>query len=183
VIWIRGQPANRALQDFFYICVSHLSDRGFASPVVDAEAEAAKKKKELMDKEIEKVKQEYEEKQRKKKAKKKSKDDDKDKKKDDEDEDKAEKERDDKVSGISSSLPQRNCTGIDPEFKNSVDQSHSGQYEFQRQARGYCACLRPAQASAFHSQRYCPLTSAETSTKCESTVYATWRLRSEISNE
>jgi hypothetical protein len=51
-------------QDFFYICTSHLSDRGFASPIVDAEAEAAKKKKELMDKEIAKIKQEYEEKQK-----------------------------------------------------------------------------------------------------------------------
>lgn len=90
----------KSLQDFFYVCVSHLSDRGFASAVVDAEAEAAKKKKELMDKEIEKIKQEYEEKQRKKKSKKKSKDDDKDKKKDDEDDDKAEKERDEKVSSL-----------------------------------------------------------------------------------
>ncbi|OCT54885.1 hypothetical protein CLCR_03107 [Cladophialophora carrionii] len=91
------RPTNRDAQDFFYICVSHLSDKGFASPIVDAEAEAARKKKELLDKEIEKIKQEYEEKQRKKKAKKKAKEDDKDKKKDDDDDDKAEKERDDKV--------------------------------------------------------------------------------------
>lgn len=89
-------------QDFFYVCVSHLSDRGFASPVVDAEAEAAKKKKQLMDQEIQKVKDEYEEKQRKKKSKKSSKDDgkDKDKQKDEDDESKAEKERDDKVSSL-----------------------------------------------------------------------------------
>ncbi|KIW96755.1 uncharacterized protein Z519_02146 [Cladophialophora bantiana CBS 173.52] len=90
-------PDNK---DFFYVCVSHLSDRGFASPVVDAEAEAAKKKKEWMDKEIEKIKQEYEEKQRKRKAKKKAKDDDKDKRKEEEDDDKAEKERDDKIKAI-----------------------------------------------------------------------------------
>ncbi|OAG38398.1 hypothetical protein AYO21_07381 [Fonsecaea monophora] len=90
-------PDNK---DFFYVCVSHLSDRGFASPIVDAEAEAAKKKKEWMDKEIEKIKQEYEEKQRNKKAKKKAKDDDKDKKKDDDDDGKAEKERDDKIKAI-----------------------------------------------------------------------------------
>ncbi|KIW10162.1 hypothetical protein PV08_11123 [Exophiala spinifera] len=93
-------PDNK---DFFYICPSHLSDRGFASPVVDAEAEAAKKKKEWREKEIEKVKQEYEEKQKKKKAKKKSKDD-KDKKKDndddDDDDDKAEKERDEKIKAL-----------------------------------------------------------------------------------
>lgn len=95
-------------QDFFYICVSHLNDKGFAAPVVDAEAEAAKKKKELRDQEIQKVKDEYEEKQRKKKSKKSSKEDekDKDKKKDDDDESKAEKERDDKVS-----------SGLKPESK------------------------------------------------------------------
>ncbi|EXJ86387.1 hypothetical protein A1O3_03338 [Capronia epimyces CBS 606.96] len=82
-------PDNK---DFFYICVSHLNDRGFASPIVDQEAEAAKKRKELMDQEIEKIKQEYEEKQRKKKGKEKGKE-----KKDDDDDSKAEKERDDKV--------------------------------------------------------------------------------------
>jgi AAA-ATPase Vps4-associated protein 1 len=88
-------------QDFFYICPGHLTDPGFASPVINAEAEAAKAKKAAMDKEIEKVKLEYEEKQKKKKEKKKAKkgdDKDKDKKKEDEeDEGKAEKERDDKV--------------------------------------------------------------------------------------
>ncbi|EXJ80194.1 hypothetical protein A1O1_08336 [Capronia coronata CBS 617.96] len=86
-------PDNK---DFFYICVSHLSDKSFASPVVDEEAEAAKRKKELMDREIEKIKQEYEEKQKKKKAK----DNSKEKKKDDDDDGKAEKERDDKIKAI-----------------------------------------------------------------------------------
>ncbi|KIW71440.1 hypothetical protein PV04_03609 [Phialophora macrospora] len=102
--YVCHKPSTKVLitpdnKDFFYVCVSHLSDRGFASPIVDAEAEAARKKKELMDKEIEKIKQEYEEKQRKKKAKKKAKDDDKGKK-DDDDDDKAEKERDDKIKAI-----------------------------------------------------------------------------------
>lgn len=82
------------IQDFFYICVSHLADRGFASPIVDAEAEAARLKKEAMDREIAKVKAEYEEKQKKKKAKKKEKDSKEKEKKDDEDD---EKERDEKV--------------------------------------------------------------------------------------
>lgn len=81
------------LQDFFYICASHLADRGFASPIIDAEAEAARLKKEAMDKEIAKIKAEYEEKQRKKKAKKKDKGEKEKEKKDDEDE----KERDEKV--------------------------------------------------------------------------------------
>ncbi|KAI0161583.1 AAA-ATPase Vps4-associated protein 1-domain-containing protein [Xylariaceae sp. FL1272] len=65
-------------QDFFYVCPSHLKDRGFASPIVDHEAIAARKKKE-MDEEIAKVKKEYEEKQRKKNEKEKEKDKDKDK--------------------------------------------------------------------------------------------------------
>jgi len=88
--------ANSQVQDFFYTCQSHLSDTGFVSPVIDAEAEAAKKKKEMMDREIEKVKQEYEEKQKRKKGKKKAKDDE---------DDKAEKERDDKVKNITICLP------------------------------------------------------------------------------
>ncbi|KAJ9612443.1 hypothetical protein H2200_004040 [Cladophialophora chaetospira] len=100
-------PDNK---DFLYICVSHLSDRGFASPVVDAGEEAAKKKKELLDIEIEKIKQEYEEKQRKKKAKRKAKDDDKDKKKADEDDDKAEKERDDKIKALQTNANGNNKT-------------------------------------------------------------------------
>ncbi|KAK4940103.1 hypothetical protein LTR10_019732 [Elasticomyces elasticus] len=91
-------PDNK---DFFYVCPSHLTDRGFASPIIDAESEAAKKKKEALEKEIEKIKQEYEEKQRKK-GKKKTKDDDKDKKKNEEEDDKAEKERDDKIKALQS---------------------------------------------------------------------------------
>ncbi|KAK5250647.1 hypothetical protein LTS03_000228 [Exophiala xenobiotica] len=91
-------PDNK---DFFYICPSHLSDRGFASAIIDAEAEAAKMKKEAMEQEIEKIKQEYEERQKKKKAKQKSKDDANGKKKDgDDDDDKAEKDRDDKIKAV-----------------------------------------------------------------------------------
>lgn len=121
---------NRTCQDFFYVCGSHLVDKGFASPVVDAEAEAAKKKKELMDQEIAKIKEEYEEKQRKKKAKKKSKDEDKDKKKNDDDDDgKAEKERDDKVSfpfiqplmDSSSNKPKIKALQADPDAGQAKD--------------------------------------------------------------
>jgi archaellum component FlaD/FlaE len=92
-------------QDFFYTCAGHLSDKGFASPIIDAEAVAAKQKEEAKKREIERVVQEYEEKQRKKKEKRKAEDDakdkedEKDKKKAEADEDsKAEKERDEKVS-------------------------------------------------------------------------------------
>ncbi|KAF3934702.1 hypothetical protein ABW20_dc0105622 [Dactylellina cionopaga] len=66
-------------QDFFYICPAHLTDRGFATAIVDEAAEAEKKKKEEMDKEIEKLKKEYEEKVKRKEEKKKDKDKDKDK--------------------------------------------------------------------------------------------------------
>ena len=127
-----GQPFS---QDFFYICVSHLGDKGFASPVVDAEAEAARKKKELMDQEIEKIKQEYEEKQRKKKGKKKAKDDDKDKKKNDDDDDKAEKERDEKV-GLGSYLDSQS-PGPRKLKLNPADQSVADWCQFQRQVRRY----------------------------------------------
>jgi hypothetical protein len=82
-------------KDFFYVCRSHLTDRGFASPIIDEKAAEEKRKKEAMDKEIEKIKLEYEAKMKAKKAKKK-KDDDKDKKDDDKED--VEKERDDKVS-------------------------------------------------------------------------------------
>ncbi|KAB8288870.1 hypothetical protein EYC80_010773 [Monilinia laxa] len=58
-------PENK---DFFYVCPSHLKDKGFATPIIDEAAIAAKKKKE-MDDEIERVKQEFEEKQKKKKQK------------------------------------------------------------------------------------------------------------------
>ncbi|KAF3222893.1 hypothetical protein TWF106_005321 [Orbilia oligospora] len=68
------------VKDFFYICPSHLDDRGFATAVIDEAAEAEKRKKEEMDKELEKLKQEFEEKQKRKEEKKKDKDKDKDKK-------------------------------------------------------------------------------------------------------
>ena len=85
-------PDNR---DFFFVCDGHLKDTGFASPIVDKDAEEAKKKKEEMAKAIEEVKKEYEERQKKKKDKKDKKDDEKkDSKKD---EQKDEKERDEKV--------------------------------------------------------------------------------------
>ncbi|KAK6499611.1 hypothetical protein TWF481_009976 [Arthrobotrys musiformis] len=64
-------------KDFFYICPSHLNDRGFATAVVDEAAEAEKRKKEEMEKELEKIKQEFEEKQKRKEEKKKDKDKDK----------------------------------------------------------------------------------------------------------
>ncbi|KAI0181562.1 DUF1742-domain-containing protein [Hypoxylon sp. FL1284] len=68
-------PENK---DFFYVCPSHLKDRGFCSPIIDHEAVAAKKKKEVDD-EFERVKKEYEEKQRKKKEKESKKDDESEK--------------------------------------------------------------------------------------------------------
>ena len=89
-------------QDFFYVCKTHLKDKGFANPVVDEKAQAEKQKKEAMDREIEKIKKEYEERQKQKKAKKKSKDEKDKKKEEDEDDGKAEKERDDKASQTSS---------------------------------------------------------------------------------
>ncbi|KAI3396836.1 hypothetical protein diail_11607 [Diaporthe ilicicola] len=69
-------------QDFFFVCPSHLKDRGFCSPIIDQAAIDAKKKKD-MEAEVEKVKKEYEERQLKKKEEsEKSKDKDKDKDKD-----------------------------------------------------------------------------------------------------
>jgi len=88
-------PDNR---DFFYVCDGHLKDTGFASPIVDKDAEEAKKKREDMAKAIEEVKKEYEEKQRKKKDKKDKKDDEKKDSKNEEQKD--EKERDEKVMKV-----------------------------------------------------------------------------------
>lgn len=93
-------------KDFFYICVGHLSDRGFCQPdAEEAAALTAKKKQDELDSEIAKVKKEYDEKQKLKREKRKSKDE-KDKKKSEESksteeqEDKDdEKARDDKVGG------------------------------------------------------------------------------------
>lgn len=55
-------------QDFFYVCSSHLKDRGFCTPIIDQAALEAKRKREL-EEEVSRVKKEYEEKQRKKKEK------------------------------------------------------------------------------------------------------------------
>lgn len=53
-------------KDFFYTCTSHLSDRGFASPIIDEKAEAEKRKQEELAKEKEAVIKEYEESMKKK---------------------------------------------------------------------------------------------------------------------
>ncbi|KAK6358870.1 hypothetical protein TWF696_000050 [Orbilia brochopaga] len=69
-------------KDFFYICPSHLTDKGFATEQVDEAAEAERKKKEEMDKELEKLKKEYEEKMKRKEEKKQDKGKGKEKTKD-----------------------------------------------------------------------------------------------------
>lgn len=90
-------------QDFFYICPSHLTDRNFCSPIIDAAEVEAKAKRDAMAKEIEKVKKEYEERQARKAKKSGDKDKDKEKEKEkdkdgeDKDDKTAENERDDKV--------------------------------------------------------------------------------------
>ena len=62
------------LQDFFYICSGHLTDRGFCQPEADeAKRVADQKKQEELDREIEAVKKEYEEKQKLKREKRKAK--------------------------------------------------------------------------------------------------------------
>ncbi|RAL64538.1 hypothetical protein DID88_002012 [Monilinia fructigena] len=97
-------PENK---DFFYVCPSHLKDKGFATPIIDEAAIAAKKKKE-MDDEIERVKQEFEEKQRKKQKEKETANknekekDGKDKKNDGKED---EKKTDEKKKSDSASLP------------------------------------------------------------------------------
>ncbi|KAK3216259.1 hypothetical protein GRF29_8g2753962 [Pseudopithomyces chartarum] len=114
--WICYKPSTSVLitpdnKDFFYICIGHLSDRGFCQPDADeAAAAAARKKKEELEAEIEKVKKEYEEKQkikrekRKEKAKEKDKDKDKEGKKADEEEDKTdEKAKEDRIKELSKS--------------------------------------------------------------------------------
>lgn len=93
------------LQDFFYICAGHLTDRGFCQPEAEeAKRVADQKKQEELDREIEAVKKEYEQKQQLKREKRKGKDKEKDKEKEkeakakEEDEDKQdEKAKDDKV--------------------------------------------------------------------------------------
>ncbi|KIH94254.1 hypothetical protein SPBR_06002 [Sporothrix brasiliensis 5110] len=95
-----GRP-ECSIQDFFYICPSHLRDRGFCTPIVDKAAEEAKKKKAAEEKEaeikaeMERVKKEYEEKQKKKNDKKEKKDE-KDKKDKEDKKDDKEKEKDEK---------------------------------------------------------------------------------------
>ncbi|KAF9738720.1 UPF0589 protein C32H8.01c [Paraphaeosphaeria minitans] len=116
--WICYKPSTSVLitpnnKDFFYVCVGHLSDRGFCQPDADeAAAAAARNKKEELDLEIEQVKKEYEEKQRikrekrKEKAKEKDKEKEKDAKKTDEEEDKSdEKTKDDKVRIVTARKP------------------------------------------------------------------------------
>ncbi|KAL8718720.1 MAG: hypothetical protein Q9225_004184 [Loekoesia sp. 1 TL-2023] len=96
-------------KDYFYICLGHLKDRGFCTPVIDAAEAAAKKKKEELDREIELIKKEYEEKIKKRKKSKESKQKEKSSNtsKDDkagnsndnnkDEDEKAEKEKNDKV--------------------------------------------------------------------------------------
>lgn len=85
-------------KDWFFTCPGHLSNRGFAIPVVDQEAEAAKHRKEELDREIEAIKKEYEEKMKKKKGK--YKDKDKDKQEKTGDSKKEEEEMDGKVKAL-----------------------------------------------------------------------------------
>ncbi|KZZ92354.1 hypothetical protein AAP_03009 [Ascosphaera apis ARSEF 7405] len=91
-------PDNK---DFFYVCPIHLEDRGFASPIIDTEAEAAKRRKEALDKEIERVKAEYEEKMKRKAAEKAAEDnkDGENDKAQDTDKEKQKREEDDKKAG------------------------------------------------------------------------------------
>ncbi|KAH8697218.1 VPS4-associated protein 1 [Talaromyces proteolyticus] len=101
-------PDNKKPKDFFYVCPSHLKDRGFCSPIIDAEEDAKKKKDEELAREIEQVKQEYEEKQKRKKEKKKEKkekkeeeDEDKESKKSEKEDDrKAEQEKNNKIEEL-----------------------------------------------------------------------------------
>jgi AAA-ATPase Vps4-associated protein 1 len=79
-------------KDFFYVCPVHLKDRGFCSPIVDAEQDAKKKRDEELAREIENVKREYEEKQKRRKEKEKEKEKEKGKEKDKEAEKKREKD-------------------------------------------------------------------------------------------
>ncbi|KAI1421733.1 DUF1742-domain-containing protein [Xylaria sp. FL1777] len=88
-------------QDFFYVCLAHLKDRGFCSPIIDHDAVAAKKKKE-MDEEVEKVKREYEEKQRKKKEKEAEKETEKDKEKEKKDSKEKDDDKDEKKTDSTS---------------------------------------------------------------------------------
>ncbi|KAG8419527.1 hypothetical protein J3458_004383 [Metarhizium acridum] len=86
------------MQDFFYVCPSHLKDTYFCIPKIDEDALKAKREKEIAE-ETEKLKKEYEERQRKKKEKEskdkdKKSDDDKDKDTDKKDSKEKQKETD-----------------------------------------------------------------------------------------
>ncbi|KAK0453154.1 DUF1742-domain-containing protein [Armillaria borealis] len=74
--------------DFLYTCPTHLTDRGFASPIQEEPAKPA-----LGDDEIVKVKEEWEEKQKRKAEREKEKEKDKEDKEKDKDDDKDKKEK------------------------------------------------------------------------------------------
>lgn len=121
-------------QDHFYVCLGHLKDKGFCSPIIDPAEAAAKKKKEELDREIEVIRKEYEDKLKKKKKDKKGKGADektekgKDEKKEDDEDVKAEKEKDAKVGEPVSILG--SCSHNVPQ-----DQSYhrQGSHEFSRE--------------------------------------------------
>lgn len=99
-------PDNR---DFFFACIGHLKDRGFASPAEETKKEDAGKTKGegWLEKEVENVKREYEDKMKRRKEKKSAREKDREKekveqdKKDEEDK-KDEKDRDDKIKSLES---------------------------------------------------------------------------------
>lgn len=73
---------DKSNTDFFYICKSHLSDKGFATrvdPPVDTAALEAEQKKKELEAEKERVKREWEEAQKKKKQNTEKNEDEKDK--------------------------------------------------------------------------------------------------------
>ncbi|KAL9125306.1 MAG: hypothetical protein Q9217_005475 [Psora testacea] len=101
------KPTSRVLitpdnKDFFYLCLGHLKDRGFCSPLIDEAEAAAKKRKEEMEREIEIVKREYEVKPLKetKDEERKGKEKDDKKAKDQDEHERAEKEKNDKIQII-----------------------------------------------------------------------------------
>ncbi|THV05426.1 DUF1742-domain-containing protein [Dendrothele bispora CBS 962.96] len=93
--------------DFLYTCDTHLSDRGFASPVgEDGDGAGGVKKIGLSAEEISKVKEEWEERQKKKAEKEKAKEEEKEKEKDNkEGESKEDKEVKSKNKEKSTALP------------------------------------------------------------------------------
>jgi hypothetical protein len=92
-----------SLQDFFYVCLGHLKDRGFCVPDPSEDAAAKermeKKAQEELEREKEKVIKEYEDRKKEREKKRKDRKDAKDKKKDkdkDKDKDKKDDEEDKK---------------------------------------------------------------------------------------